>query len=120
MGGVPASVVEYAPRGCRHVQVTVGTQLALQGVLGEASLESLGHWERGSKMPRRYDAAACVTELQTHKSISEVVRFGWRPATDGQLPSPATPKYYGYAGQTPPEPFPAKMRRSAKVDGKEA
>ena len=42
-------------------------------------------------MPRLYDAAACVTELQTRKSISDVLRTGWRPAADGQLPSPATP-----------------------------
>jgi len=90
-GESPESVIEYTPHGCRHVQVIVGTQLVLQGVLDESALDSLGHWEKGSKMPRLYDAAACVTELQTRKSISDVLRTGWRPAANGQLPSPATP-----------------------------
>ena len=65
--------------------------MASQGLLTESSLESLGHWEKGSKMPRHYDSAACVTELHTRKTVSDVLRSGWRPATDGNLPGPATP-----------------------------
>ena len=66
-GETPSSVVEFTPHGCRHVQVTPATQMASQGLLTESSLESLGHWEKGSKMPRHYDSAACVTELHTRK-----------------------------------------------------
>ena len=42
-------------------------------------------------MMGKYDAAACVTELQTRKTISDALRSGWRPAADGCLPAPATP-----------------------------
>ena len=87
----PQSVIEYTPHGCRHVQVIAGTQLASQGLIGELALESLGHWGKGSKMPRLYDSARCVTELQARKAISDALRSGWRPASDGNLPMPATP-----------------------------
>ena len=90
-GESPETVIEFTPHGCRHVQVTAGTQLASQGLITERSLESLGHWEKGSKMTGKYDAAACVTELQTRKTISDALRTGWRPAADGCLPAPATP-----------------------------
>ena len=90
-GETPESVIEFTPHGCRHVQVTAGAQLAAQGVITNKSLESLGQWEPGSKMPARYDSAACVTELQTRKTITDVLKTGWRPAEDGNLPAPATP-----------------------------
>mgnify|MGYP003324326614 CR=1 FL=1 len=90
-GETPESVVCYTPHGCRHVMVTAGTQLAAQGMLEESALETLGHWEKGSKMPKLYNSAACVTELQTRTVIAEALRTGWRPASDGNLPTPATP-----------------------------
>ena len=90
-GESPQTVVEYTPHGCRHIQVTAATQLAAQGLLGDTALEAIGHWERGSKMPRHYDTAKCVTELQARKSVTDAVRSGWRPAEDGNLPMPATP-----------------------------
>ena len=90
-GETPASVVAYTPHGCRHVQITAGTQLAAQGLMTDSALECLGQWEKGSKMPRRYDSEACVTELQTRKTVTNAYRSGWRPATDGSLPTPATP-----------------------------
>ena len=71
--------------------VTAGTQLASQGLLENSALETLGHWEKGSKMPVVYNSAACVTELQTRSVIAEALRSGWRPASDGNLPAPATP-----------------------------
>ena len=103
-GERPETVIEYTPHGCRHVQVTAGTQLASQGLLTDRSLESLGHWEKGSKMPGRYNAAACVTELQTRKTISDALRTGWRPAADGCLPAPATPalQHIAFPGTPPP------------------
>jgi len=90
-GESPKSVVEYTPHGCRHVMVTAGTQLVAQGILKHSSVETLGHWEKGSKMPGLYNSASCVTELQTRSTIAETLRTGWRPATDGNLIAPATP-----------------------------
>ena len=90
-GETPQAVVNYTPHGCRHVSVTAATQLAFQGVISDSSIEYLGHWKKGSKMTRHYDSAACVTELSTRKTISDALRSGWRPATDGNLPTPATP-----------------------------
>ena len=87
---VPETVVTYTPHGCRHVQVTAAQQLAQQKLMTENAVESLGHWERGSKMPKRYDAASGVTELSARKVVSDALRGGWRPAADGQLPASAT------------------------------
>ena len=78
-GEQPGSVVEYNPHGCSHVVVTVGAQLAAQGILSDASLECMGHWEKGSKMPRLYDSEAAVTELQTRQTIVDAYRGGWKP-----------------------------------------
>ena len=90
-GESPTTVVDYTPHGCRHVQVTAGAQMAAHGLISEQSLETFGHWERGSKMPERYDSASCVSELQTRKVITDTLRTGWRPAEDGSLPPPPTP-----------------------------
>ena len=38
-GETPASVVAYTPHGCRHVQITAGTQLAAQGMMTDSALE---------------------------------------------------------------------------------
>ena len=90
-GETPASVITYTPHGCRHVQVTAGTQLAAQGLMTDAALECIGRWAKGSKMPRHYGAETCVTELQTRRTVTSAYRSGWRPATDGCMPTPATP-----------------------------
>ena len=90
-GESPRSVIEFTPHSCRHVQVTAGAQLASRGFLDKASLDTLGHWEKGSKMPERYDSASCVTELQTRSTIADALRTGWRPSADGNLPAPITP-----------------------------
>ena len=90
-GESPQSVVSYTPHGCRHVAVTAATQLVAQGILTDSSLEYLGHWEKGSKMTRIYDAQARVTELQTRKTVADAIRGGWRPSIAGNLPTPATP-----------------------------
>ena len=90
-GKNPERVTEFTPHGCRHFQVTAGAQLASLGLLKKSALETLGHWEKGSKMPGKYDSASCVTELQTRSVIAETLRTGWRPSADGSLPAPATP-----------------------------
>ena len=82
----PDTVVEFTPHGCRHSQITAAQQLAQQGHLSVSCLESLGHWERGSRMPKHYDAAACVTELQARRKAALALKKGWRPARDGEFP----------------------------------
>ncbi len=90
-GESPDRVVEYTPHGCGHCKVSAGAQLAAQGVITDAALESIGQWEKGSKMPGKYDSASCVTELQTRSVIAETLRTGWRPSADRSLPAHATP-----------------------------
>ena len=90
-GETPSTVVDYTPHGCRHVQVTAAAQLVSQGLLTDAAVEVLGHWGKGSKMPRTYNDAACVTELATRSIVLDSFRSGWRPAANGSLPAPATP-----------------------------
>lgn len=68
-GETPETVVEYTPHGCRYVQVTAAAQRASQGLMSDASIAVLGHWEKGSKMPRLYDSSACVTELATRRTV---------------------------------------------------
>ena len=51
-GESPASVVEFTPHGCRHVQVTAATQLASVGAMSDSSIEYIGHWEKNSRMQR--------------------------------------------------------------------
>ena len=76
----------------------------------DAALECIGHWEKGSKMPRHYDSEACVTELQTRRTVTSAYRSGWRPATDGCMPSPATPAMSLYAApMTPAAMTPIRM-----------
>ena len=109
-GESPSSVVEYTPHGCRHVQVTAGAQLAAQGIISEQSLESLGQWERGSKMPKTYDSASCVSELQTRKVIADTLMAGWRPAEDGNLPLPPTPARMSTTPMTPTAVVQSEMK----------
>ena len=78
----------YNPHGFRHVMVTAGQQARALGALGEGDLERLGHWNKGSAMPLRYDSSAGVSELVVRSTITNAVRAGWRPAPEGNLPVP--------------------------------
>ena len=102
-GETPETVVEFTPHSCRHVQVTAGSQLAAQGLVTDKSMETLGQWEPGSKMPKRYDSAACVSELRTRATISDAIRSGWRPVEDGSLPVPPTPGACVYGAPATPK-----------------
>ena len=42
----PDTVVHFTPHGCRHVIVTAASQLAAEGILSDAAIECLGHWEK--------------------------------------------------------------------------
>ena len=83
--------VEFNPHSFRHLMVTAGQQLAKFGVVKESDLDTVGHWARGSAMPRKYDAQAGVSEICTRESILQQLRLGWRPASEGSLPPPPIP-----------------------------
>ena len=80
------TAVEFTPHGFRHVLIIAGQQLRQEGLVQAEGLESLGHWEPGSRMPRAYDTESGVTELGTRHVISEAIRTGWRPVDEGSLP----------------------------------
>ena len=87
--GVEAEVaVTFNPHGFRHVLVTAGQQLKSYGVVKEEDLERLGHWVKGSAMPRNYDVEAGVSEMSVRVALLQQIRQGWRPAGEGCLPSP--------------------------------
>ena len=44
-------VLQYTVHGFRHYYIVAGSQLKLQGLVSSDRLNSLGHWEAGSKMP---------------------------------------------------------------------
>ena len=82
----PRDAVEYTPHSFRHVLIVAGQQLRSSGVVRSEDIESLGHWQPGSAMPRAYDSEAGVSELQTRVAIMDAVRTGWRPVREGELP----------------------------------
>ena len=78
--------ITYNPHGFRHILVTAGQQLKSLGLMVEGEIEVLGHWDKGSSMPAKYDSAAGVTELKARSTILSAFRSGWRPAEDGEVP----------------------------------
>ena len=85
--------VTYNPHGFKHVLVTSAQQLRTHGLVSEDDIERLGHWAKGSRMPRDYDSAAGVSELATRSAVLQQIRRGWRPGEDGMLPpAPVEPK----------------------------
>ena len=86
MTGMSAGeAVRYTPHSWRHLYPTLGRQLNLP----ESQLNEVGHWAPGSGMPRRYDAAACVSELAAKASITGAIASGWTPVGPGCVPRPA-------------------------------
>jgi hypothetical protein len=78
--------VEFNPHGFRHVLITAAHQLKGFGVVSEPDLDVLGHWSKGSAMPRSYDSSAGVTEMRTREAIIQQIRLGWRLVNDGSFP----------------------------------
>ena len=84
----PEQAAEYNPHGFRHVMVGAGQQLRSLGQYQKEDIGRLGKWSEGSEMPERYDNASGVSELNARVKIMAVLRAGWRPAADGELPKP--------------------------------
>jgi len=102
LGLPPGEAVTYNPHGFRHTLVSIGQQLRSYGIISEPDLEILGHWSKGSDMPRRYDSAKGVTELRARTTLMETVRTSWRPAKNGSLPCP--PSASSYPPREVPDP----------------
>ena len=73
------------PHGFRGVLNAAGQPLRRQGHVDSEGLESLGHRQRGSMMPGKYDAAGGVSELDTRIVIVGTSLEGGAPARDGDL-----------------------------------
>ena len=84
----PLQAVEFNPHGFRHTMVMIGQQLKTFGVIREDDLDRLGHWSKGSSMPRHYDSVAGVSELGVRVALLNQIRSGWRPVGEGCLPPP--------------------------------
>ena len=83
-GMEPKVALQFRLHSWRHLFPTAARQLRLP----EHEQVEIGHWATGSSMPRRYDSAACVTELIAKTVITEAFRSGWALAEPGCIPSP--------------------------------
>ena len=84
-GMEPRDALQFTLHSWRHLFPTAARQLRLP----EHEQVEIGHWATGSSMPRRYDSAACVTELIAKTVITDAFRSGWELAEPGCVPSPA-------------------------------
>ena len=114
-----SEAVSYNPHGFRHLLITIGQQLRTLGLVCEADIERLGHWEKDSQMVRRYDTSAGVSELSTRATLLRTVREGWRPAANGSLPmplpmTPGAPVALKLIPQTPRPPSYVRVGHIAK------
>ena len=87
MGMSADEAVTYNPHGFRHVLVSAGQQFRHYDVIKEDDLEVIGHWEKGSCIPRKYDHNAGVIEMRVRIAVLQQLRLGWRPSADGSLPT---------------------------------
>jgi hypothetical protein len=65
-------------------------------------------------MPRRYDSAACVTELIAKSTISSALRAGWKIAAPGCVPE-AVPIVDANPQLAPPAKKPKKAKDRVQI-----
>ena len=101
--------LQFTLHSWRHLFPTAGRQLSLP----EHEQVEMGHWTTGSAMPRRYDSAACVTELIAKSKVSAAFRAGWNVAEAGCVPVPPPPPCtVEKPSETPPAPPLEKKRKT--------
>ena len=81
------AAIKFTLHSWRHLVPTMSRQLRLP----EAEQIEIGHWSTGSAMPRKYDVAACVTELSAKQAILNAVANGWQVADPGCVAMPPPP-----------------------------
>ena len=82
-GMTPENALCFTLHSWRHLFPTAARQLRLP----EHEQVEIGHWATGSSMPRRYDSAACVTELIAKTAVTSAFKSGWQIADAGCVPS---------------------------------
>ena len=82
-GMTPECALCFTLHSWRHLFPTAARQLRLP----EHEQVEMGHWATGSGMPRRYDSAACVTELIAKTAVTSAFISGWQIADAGCIPS---------------------------------
>ena len=88
LSGMSATcAMQFTLHSWRHLFPTAARQLRLP----EHEQVEMGHWATGSSMPRRYDAAACVTELIAKNAVSSAFKSGWVIAEAGCVPMDPPP-----------------------------
>ena len=92
----PEEALAETPHGLRHLYPEASRQLVSKFGVGmsEDQKEEVGHWARGSSMPRHYDSAACVSELIAKNRIAAAMRRGWDVVPAGNVlhPEPEVPE----------------------------
>ena len=103
------AAVKFTLHSWRHLMTTMARQLRLP----EAEQVEIGHWS-GSAMPRRYDSAACVTELSAKASIRSAIHAGWSLVDPGCVALPPAAPTLVVAPVVPSASWAkSKARRSA-------
>jgi hypothetical protein len=77
-----ADALRFTLHSWRHLFPTAARQLRIP----EHEQVEMGHWATGSSMPRRYDSAACVTELIAKTAATSAFKAGWQLAEAGCVP----------------------------------
>ena len=100
MGGMdPEVALTFTLHSWRHLFPTTARQLRLS----DTEQVEIGRWSVGPAMPRRYDSAACVTELTAKSAICSAFNKGWSLVEGGciALPPPVSVPF----PPTPPPPL---------------
>jgi len=109
LGGMEADVaLQFTLHSWRHLLPTAARQLRLS----DSDQVEIGHWTTGSAMPRRYDSAACVTELTAKAAILQAMGRGWALAEPGCVAAPPPPPPPPIADGSPVLPTSAPLSKT--------
>ena len=99
------TATSYGTHAFRRLYPTLAAQLELTA----EQAECVGHWTKGSKMPKHYNSVQGAKEILVKNKLASAVASGWTPAPSGAVPRPVpvatahtgTTSSSGH-GQTPP------------------
>ena len=87
LGMTQEMAICYNPHSFRHFLIESAQQLRAMKYCSTDEVERLGRWKKGSDMPEAYDNQSGVSDLLARHRVLSVLTSGWRPATEGELPS---------------------------------
>ena len=73
---------EYSVHGLKHFMITAAMQLNFE----TTTIDKLGHWHRGSKMPDKHNQSKCVREPMGRTATQQHFASGWGPVAGRELP----------------------------------